>query len=200
MGIREKLPVTQQRLLDESNILLREIRDVKASVKNLDSMAGKLDSLLAAHESIADEEAKLRKDVSKIRSFYHTRQYGNWYSADLPFSLRKNSVPEWQRIRKLFHKANDFPRLYSLALNINQIIYDGVEGSFAELGVYKGYTSAVLMYYCEAYDRKLFMFDTFEGFSKNDLQGVDADKTVRFEDTSLEAVQNYVGGEIMPVM
>ncbi len=44
-------------------------------------------------------------------------------------------------------------------------------------------------------DRTAFLLDTFEGFSKADLQGIDAGQKMQFADTSLDAVRAVVGEE-----
>ena len=93
----------------------------------------------------------------------------------------------------LSNNGGDIPRLWSLILNIKQIIDEGIEGDFAELGVWRGNTAAVLAYYAHASGRRIFLFDTYEGFKKKDLVGVDANKKSEFADTSLEMVKEVVG-------
>ena len=67
------------------------------------------------------------------------------------------------------YNGGDLPRLYSLVLNIKQTIADNVPGDFAELGVYKGNTAAVLCDLAAACGRRVFLFDTFSGFDDRDL-------------------------------
>jgi hypothetical protein len=55
----------------------------------------------------------------------------------------------------LVNNAGDLSRLYALSLNIRQTIADLVEGDFAELGVYRGNSAAVLAYYARQNDRHL---------------------------------------------
>ena len=62
------------------------------------------------------------------------------------------------------NNAGDLPRFYALALNIKQVIADGIAGDFAELGVYRGNSAAILAHYARDNHRSLFLFDTFEGF------------------------------------
>src|SRR5690242_7388351 len=50
----------------------------------------------------------------------------------------------------LSNNGGDIPRLWSLILNIKQILSEGIEGDFAELGVWRGNTAAVLAYYAKA--------------------------------------------------
>lgn len=66
-----------------------------------------------------------------------------------------------------FIKNQDL-RLASIRLASAQIISRGVEGEIAELGVYKGDTAAELNALFP--NRKLYLFDTFEGFAEKDLK------------------------------
>jgi hypothetical protein len=107
--------------------------------------------------------------------------------------------PEFRSLYRRFTKHNarnnggDSARLWALILNIKQVLAEGVEGSFAEVGVWRGNTAAVLAAFAREADRDVYLFDTFEGFSKRDLKGVDADKIEKFKDTSLDLVKNTVG-------
>jgi hypothetical protein len=80
-------------------------------------------------------------------------------------------------------------------LNIKQVLGEGTEGDFAELGVWRGNTAAVLAHYAGINNRRVFLFDTFEGFQKNDLIGVDADKQLEFGNTSEDLVKGVIGAE-----
>ncbi len=89
--------------------------------------------------------------------------------------------------------ALDTPRFVSLILNIKQVLRDGIAGDFAELGVYKGNSAAILRHFAEVGGRTVFLFDTFEGFDRADLAGRDSEKPVEFGDTSLDAVRQVAG-------
>ncbi len=91
------------------------------------------------------------------------------------------------------NNACDLPRFYALAFNIKQVLEDGVAGDFAELGVYRGNSAAVLAHYGRKYGRTTYLFDTFAGFEARDLVGVDATKQREFADTSLALVKGNVG-------
>jgi O-methyltransferase len=62
---------------------------------------------------------------------------------------------------------DDYCRRMAIRLASDRILKKNVVGSIAELGVYKGETAAVLNRLFP--DRTLYLFDTFEGFSENDL-------------------------------
>ena len=91
-------------------------------------------------------------------------------------------------IQQLVEMNLDDVRYASLALAIDRIAKEGIQGAFAELGVYRGVTSKFI--HCQAPDRRLYLFDSFEGFPSSDLEVADDN---RFQDTSQEAVANHIG-------
>ncbi len=109
--------------------------------------------------------------------------------------------PEFNGLFEKFRKHNrrnnggDIARLWSLLLNVKQIDKEGIVGDFAEVGVWRGNTAAVLAYYAEQFGRDVFLFDTYEGFSEQDLNGIDARQGVSFSDTSLDMVKEVVGSD-----
>ncbi len=100
-----------------------------------------------------------------------------------------------QELRSMERRSPDRIRFYNIWMQINRILHEEIPGDFAELGVYKG-TTARIIHLC-ATDRKLHLFDTFEGFPSEDLKnetGKAAGYTSRhFADTSLEKVKKYLG-------
>lgn len=54
-----------------------------------------------------------------------------------------------------------------LVLILKDLLIKNVKGDLAELGVYRGYTAKLIHYYVP--ERELFLFDTYEGFDKSDL-------------------------------
>lgn len=100
----------------------------------------------------------------------------------------------WIRNSKVNNKG-DLNRFYSLILNLQQLLDEGVEGDFAELGVYQGTTASIIAHYAKKGSRNLFLFDTFEGFDRRDLVDIDAPETSDFSDTSHAAVSKFVGHE-----
>jgi O-methyltransferase len=78
-----------------------------------------------------------------------------------------SSLASLQRERKIDRNYFDYIRLASLELMSYEIRKNGIEGSTAELGVYKGKFARYINEYFP--DRKLFLFDTFEGFDKRDI-------------------------------
>jgi hypothetical protein len=93
------------------------------------------------------------------------------------------------------NNAGDIPRLWSLILNCKQILAEGIPGDFAELGVWRGNTAAVLAHFAARDGRRVFLFDTYEGFDSRDLAGIDADKGKSFTGTSVDLVRQTVGDD-----
>jgi hypothetical protein len=71
-------------------------------------------------------------------------------------------------------------------------IPESISGDIVELGVYK-VNSAKVLHEIIGPERTLYLFDTFAGFDKRDVTGIDgrANRSA-FQDTSLEAVRNFV--------
>lgn len=100
-----------------------------------------------------------------------------------------------KHLQSLERSYRDKVRLYNIWLQVERLKQLEVPGAFAELGVYKGETAA-LLHEMDA-DRKLLLFDTFEGFNARDLakeQQADPKYSEKnFSDTSLEAVKQRLG-------
>lgn len=71
------------------------------------------------------------------------------------------------------------PRLATLELMSREIRRYGIEGSTAELGVYRGDFAMKINHFFP--NKKLYLFDTFEGFDKRDAE---ADRAGNFSDGS----------------
>ncbi len=85
-------------------------------------------------------------------------------------------------------RYHDDIRYATLALAIQRLEDSGISGAFAEVGVYRGVTSAFI--HRQAPQRKLYLCDTFEGFPESSLRGVE---DTRFKDTSKEGVIALIG-------
>ena len=99
---------------------------------------------------------------------------------------------EWVRQNPLNDRC-DLTRLYMLYLQVESLEKCGVEGAFAELGVFRGTTAK--LFRLMAPSRELFLFDTFEGFSAEDVR---RDAALSHARTgawagSLAAVKAFVG-------
>jgi O-methyltransferase len=85
--------------------------------------------------------------------------------------------------------TDDYFRYTTIGLAAQRVIDEQREGAFAEVGVWRGQTSALL--HRLAPQRRLYLFDTFVGFPQRDLPVGVEDR--RFRDTSAAAVRARVG-------
>jgi O-methyltransferase len=85
--------------------------------------------------------------------------------------------------------SDDYFRYATLGLALQRVLDERVPGALAEVGVWRGETSAFL--HQLAPQRRLYLFDTFAGFPEQDLPAGREDS--RFRDTSAEAVRRRVG-------
>jgi len=124
----------------------------------------------------------------------------------LPCSFIDGRYPQYYKLYNKFRKFNktnggDLSRIISMILNIENIFDEkNIEGDFAELGVWRGNSAQVLAYYAKKYNRKCYLFDTYDGFNANDLKGFDSrfdrDKAL-FSDTSINLVREVIGEEYL---
>ncbi|MFC1692649.1 TylF/MycF/NovP-related O-methyltransferase [Candidatus Latescibacterota bacterium] len=106
-------------------------------------------------------------------------------------SVRKRMFPKYspydaQTQRELILRP-DPVRDHSIVMTLLTIQRDNIAGSFAERGLYRGQTSELIHNTCP--DRKLYLFDTFEGISETLREGDDD----RFDNTSEEYIISRLG-------
>ncbi|MCX6281610.1 MAG: class I SAM-dependent methyltransferase [Bacteroidetes bacterium] len=99
-------------------------------------------------------------------------------------------------LRKVEKQYKDKVRFFNFWFQVERLRKEQVAGAMAELGVYQGESARILHYLDPA--RKLYLFDTFEGFKNQDLaieKGVAATYTSNnFADTSINKVLRFIGG------
>ncbi len=84
----------------------------------------------------------------------------------------------------------DYVRHATMGLAVQRLLRDGIPGDMAEAGVWRGDCARFIHMF--APDRRLYLFDTFEGFPDEHGQtGGDHDQ--RFRDTSEAVVRQVVG-------
>jgi O-methyltransferase len=129
-----------------------------------------------------------RKIVKNVLPYYFVKKYQNW---------KKEMVTTVQMLyldkeRKKFVFEYEYIRASAVELIANEIYDKNIAGNVAELGVYRGDFAKIIN---EAFpDKKLYLFDTFEGFDKRDTKiefennysTADED----FSETSIELVLN----------
>lgn len=105
-----------------------------------------------------------------------------------------NTLEYLQRERKIDSNYFDHIRLSTLELISFEIQKRNPGGSVAELGVYKGKFARYLNQFFP--DRKLYLFDTFEGFDKRDVANEKSKNyspgSQDFSDTSISSVLNQM--------
>jgi O-methyltransferase len=97
-------------------------------------------------------------------------------------AMRRPTFPQEIHAGIAFH--DDYFRYATHALAMQRVLDEPVEGAIAEVGVFKGDMTRFL--HAIAPDRTYYLFDTFEGFPRQDLEHGSDD--ARFDDTSLEGV------------
>lgn len=173
---------------------------------------------LAAIMSLAPAErsARIKRGLRNRSRFYVDRlvysTFGHWLNrtnSRYMLEFRPDSHFDFDRypdFEPLFNSwvagnrhrnCGDLARFYAFYLNLRQILSDAIPGDFVELGVYKGNSATMLASFARRTNRRVFLFDTFEGFDSRDLHGVDSTKPVQFKDTSLPAVQGLVGTDVV---
>ena len=88
----------------------------------------------------------------------------------------------------LLMRQDDYVRRCSILLALKSVVHEPVTGSLAEAGVYRGDTSQLI--HDGAPERRLYLFDTFEGFPVSDLEGR---SDGRFNDTNEQLVRRKLG-------
>lgn len=113
----------------------------------------------------------------------------------------KNAVESGYISRDLQREFRQYPdkvRFFNWWLQVERLSNNKVDGSFAELGVYKGVSARIL--HLMAPGRKFFLFDTFEGFPKEDLAHETGKAATyspqNFGDTSLEKAKSHIDGNV----
>ena len=175
-----------------------------------DSMADEKTQVRSESESpdsLAETRMALRPlQMKALDEIWNSRQYERElsYTANIGLAFQPNSYsdfhahPDFEEVFRLWTQRDafrglDLARIWSLLLNAKYVLSKH-EGSLAELGVYQGQSSALLSFYAEKFGRKMYIADTFQGFS--DLQfeeNMGEGKKAAFKDTSLEAARAVVG-------
>lgn len=99
-------------------------------------------------------------------------------------------------LQRLERRYRDKARFFNWWLQIERLNRDQITGDFAELGVYKG-RSAKILHHMDP-NRTFHLFDTFDGFSRKDLEGESGEAATytpfHFSDTDEESVIQYING------
>lgn len=127
------------------------------------------------------------------------------YVGDL-YSLRSHRPLAWNKARKegrlsrevvkMERLYRDKVRFFNWWLQIERLRDQHIDGAFAELGVYKGESARVIHHM--APERVFHLFDTFSGFSADDLKAETGEAAtytaIHFADTDVAGVVRYING------
>lgn len=108
-------------------------------------------------------------------------------------AIKKGQIS--QKLKRIERFYRDKVRFYTFWLQIQRLKKENIIGAFAEVGVYQGET-AKMIHEMDG-SRKLHLFDTFEGFNKQDIaieKIQDINRSVDFSDTSVESVLKFMEG------
>jgi O-methyltransferase len=152
------------------------------------------------YDQIMQQLLSIGIDKNKIINFFSANFISFTRSASISlYDMTKlsddrliiNNMEKLGRKRLVDVSDGDYVRYSTLELLASEIYSNNIEGSVAELGVYKGAFARKLNEIF--YDRYLYLFDTFEGFNKNDVnteiqQNYSKSDTSVFSNTSVEKV------------
>ena len=100
------------------------------------------------------------------------------------------------RLKRLERHYSDKARFFSWWHQVERLRSEKVPGCFAELGVYKGASAAILHHMDPA--RTFHLFDTFSGFTPGDLLNETGEAATytpaHFSDTSVASVRKKIAG------
>ncbi len=95
--------------------------------------------------------------------------------------------PYNKKIHNKLISTDDPIRYTTLALALNNLNKNNINGCIAEVGVYKGNTSKII--HNLSPERKMYLFDTYEGFPSKYLNKEDK----RFQDTNVDILKKKIG-------
>jgi O-methyltransferase len=132
--------------------------------------------------------------ILMIRYIWTSIHEKSYHPAQWTEMRKNNQIPA--DVLEIEKNYDDKIRLYNFWFQINRLKKENVKGAFAELGVYKGETAKIIHSLDTA--RKFFLFDTFEGFKKDDLKKETGEaatySTKNFADTSEKKVLEFISG------
>lgn len=139
--------------------------------------------------NIAALETKARSLGARVQYVMDIDPTSWWYPKELAARFGGFHPPgETRALTQCF--PGDSVRADMLTLLLREITVHAVPGAMAELGVYRGASARLLHHYCP--ERKLYLFDTFSGFTDADLakesMPVAYNQTQQFADTDVALV------------
>ncbi|NTW31325.1 MAG: methyltransferase [Bacteroidetes bacterium] len=132
--------------------------------------------------------------VLMFRYFILSLKEKSYYPEQWANLLRKKKISTELII--IEENYDDKIRFYNFWFQIERLKRENISGDFAELGVYKGETAHIIHTLDKS--RKLHLFDTFEGFKKEDLKEETGEaasySSKNFADTDIKKVLANIDG------
>jgi O-methyltransferase len=132
--------------------------------------------------------------IIMIRYLWMSLHEKSYHPAQWTYLRKNNQIPEV--VLEIEKNYDDKIRLYNFWFQIYRLQRENIKGAFAELGVYKGETAKII--HSMDNTRKFHLFDTFEGFKKEDLKKETGEaatyNTKNFADTNEQNVLKFIGG------
>jgi len=148
----------------------------------------------------------IMRDIDKLLNSF-VRRFANFINANTIFCLqykpdfqtKLGKVDNFDRVYGYWTKQSprndkgDLVRLYFLLMQIDYIKRNDIQGSVADVGVYKGTTAKLFNDYFS--EKKIHLFDTFSGFHEKDVahEKETSGAMAGGWNTTLDAVKNFVG-------
>ncbi|MEK8196569.1 TylF/MycF/NovP-related O-methyltransferase [Lysinibacillus sp. FSL M8-0134] len=98
---------------------------------------------------------------------YVDKLFDNLFPVSINKELAENRIINPYHYKDYNFDGVDFVRVSTFELLVREIKEKKIKGSVAEVGVYQGHTSLLLSHLFS--ERKLYLFDTFEGFHESDV-------------------------------
>jgi len=132
--------------------------------------------------------------ILMVRYLILSMKEKSYHPAQWAYFLKKKKLSE--SLINLEKSYDDKVRFYNFWFQVERIKKENIKGAFAELGVYKGETAKIIHKLDNS--RKLHLFDTFEGFDKDDLKSETGEASTysskNFADTNEKKVLQYING------
>ncbi|WP_010496809.1 TylF/MycF/NovP-related O-methyltransferase [Paenibacillus elgii] len=128
------------------------------------------DKIIGLEVNTSNEFYKIQNEVNhQLNDIFNTHKFDLFSNVNIEPSFLCNTTRLGRnRSIDLVSTEVDYVRLSTLELVAAEIHSRKTEGNVAELGVYKGQFSQYINKLFS--DRKLYLFDTFEGFNQKDVE------------------------------
>ena len=133
---------------------------------------------------------KVMKLIETHSNYYMAR--GNEFHPFInPIAGIRTSQPCELNTKEVWLYGLDKVQLGLMQLISHEIYQRDIKGAIAEIGTYHGFSASVMNYFFP--DRKMYLFDTFQGFDRRDLEveeklGFNTKDYDDFSDTSRELI------------